>query len=54
MPVFHTYKWATIFESVLDNQGNDIALGSDGSIYITGKTRGDLNLESIRNLFQRF
>ena len=32
----HITAWTTLFGSSLDNQSNDVVIGNDGSIYITG------------------
>ena len=42
----HIFDWTTLHGSSFDNQSNDIVIGSDGSIYITGTTRGDLDGQS--------
>ena len=47
-------SWTTLNGSSLDNQSNDLVIGSDGSIYITGTTRGNLNGQSNSGLDDAF
>ena len=39
----HITAWTTLFGSSFNNQSTDLVIGSDGSIYISGTTRGNLN-----------
>ncbi len=50
----HITFWTTLFGSSLDNQSNDVVIGNDGSIYITGRTRGNLNSKSNSGLDDAF
>ena len=47
-------KWTTLLGTSLDNESNDISIGSDGSIYITGTTRGGLDGQTNSGLDDAF
>ncbi len=46
--------WTVLFGTTFDNESNDLAIGNDGSLYITGTTRGDLDGQSNSGLDDAF
>ncbi len=47
-------EWTKLSGNAADNKSNDLTIGSDGSIYITGTSRANLNGQTSNGLDDAF